>query len=277
MHRLGQLSCLLLVVSAIFLVASRQAQAHKDLPAAFGDVAFEQRLNQQIPLDLPFRDETGRTVMLRRYFGQRPVIILPLYYSCETLCPILLDGLARGLHPVSLEVGKDFEIITLSINPRETPSLAAKRKSEVLLHYGRPEAEAGWHFLTGDETAIREVTKAIGFRYTYDAKTDQYAHPSGVVILTPEGKTARYFYGIDFPPRDLRLGLIEAADRKIGTPIDQVLLYCYRYDALTGKYGLVIRNVIRLAGLATVLALGMFILLMLRRERRAQAKLQATQ
>jgi len=282
MHRLNHVMCLLLIVYAISMAASAPAHAHggggqpvpaqgqgpKDPPAALAAVAFEQRLNQQVPLDLPFRDETGRSVTLREYVGQQSAILLPLYYSCETLCPLALDGLTRSLRPVPLEVGRDFGVIILSINPREPPSLAAKRKSEVLLRNGRPEGERGWHFLTGDETAIRAVTSAIGFRYTYDAKTDQYAHPAGVVLLTPEGKAARYFYGIDFPPRDLHLGLIEAADRKIATLIDQAVLYCYRYDALTGKYGLVVMNVVRLGGVLTVLALGAFLLVMFRRDRR---------
>jgi protein SCO1/2 len=175
---------------------------------------------------------------------------------------------------VSFDVGKEFRIITVSINPRETAAQALQKKQEYLPRYGRPGTEEGWHFLTGEEATIRQLSAAIGFRYVYDAKTDQYAHAAGIVLLTPDGKTSRYFYGMDFPPRDLRLGLVEAAAHAIGSPIDQVWLYCYRYDPMTGKYGLIVRNVLRLAGLGTVLGLGAFVLLLLRQERRAppQAK-----
>jgi protein SCO1/2 len=248
------------------------ARAHTTLPAIFNDVGFDQRLDEQVPLDATFRDETGRAVTLGEYFGRRPVILVPVYYSCTTLCPILLDGLARSLRPVSFDMGKDFDIVTVTINPRETPAQAAAKKEQASRRYGRPGAANGWHFLTGEEASIRRLMKAIGFRYTYDAKTDQYAHAAGVVILTPQGRTAHYFYGIDLSPRDLRLGLIEAADNKIGSPIDQVLLFCYHYDPLTGRYGLIIMNVIRLAGLATVLVLGAFIVVMVRRDRLAAAK-----
>ena len=235
-------------------------------------MAFDQRLNEQVPPDAAFRDETGRAVTLGEYFGRRPVILVPVYYSCTTLCPMLLDGLARSLRPVSFEMGKDFDIVTVTINPRETPKQAAAKKDLAVRQYARPGAVEGWHFLTGQDASIRRVMNAIGFRYTYDAKTDQYAHAAGVVILTPQGRTSRYFYGIDLSPRDLRLGLIEAAEGRIGSPIDQVLLFCYHYDPLTGKYGLIIMNVIRLVGLATVLVLGGFIVVMLRRDRRAASK-----
>ena len=250
------------------------ARAHTSLPPIFKDVGFDQRMGEQAPLDAAFRDEAGRAVLLGDYFGRRPVILVPVYYSCTTLCPILLDGLARSLRPVSLDMGKDFDIVTVSINPRETAAQAAARKELVLQRYGRPGAAQGWHFLTGEEASIQRLARAIGFRYTYDAKTDQYAHAAGVVILTPQGRTARYFYGIDLSPRDLRLGLIEAAEDTIGSPIDQVLLFCYHYDPLTGRYGLIIMNVIRLAGLATILGLGAFIAVMVRRDRSTASKLR---
>jgi len=173
------------------------------------------------------------------------------------------------LKAVSFEMGKEFRVLTLSIDPREDPDLALRKKQEYLPRYGRPGGEEGWRFLTGAEPAIRQLTSAIGFRYAYDEKTDQFAHPTGIVLLTPQGKVSRYFYGIDFSPRDLRLGLVEAAAGRIGSPIDQLLLYCYHYDPLTGKYGLIMMNVLRLAGVGTVLGLGAYILLMLRRERRA--------
>jgi len=254
--------------------AAVSVQAPEALRAMFTDVGFDQRLEAQVPLDLTFRDETGRTVRLQEYFGRKPVILSLVYYNCATLCPMILDGLVRSLTPVSFDIGKEFAILTVSFDPRDTPALAAAKKAEYVRRYQRPGAAEGWHFLTGEETAIQKLTRAVGFHYVYDARTDQFAHAAGIVMLTPQGKVARYFYGLDFPPRDLRLGLIETAASTIGTPVDQVWLYCYHYDPLTGKYGLVVMNVLRLAGLGTVLALGAFILLTLRRERRAptQAK-----
>jgi len=245
------------------------ARALTTLPAIFKDVGFDQRLNEQVPLDLVFRDEGGRAVRLGDYFGGKPVILSLVYYSCTTLCPMILDGLVRSLTPVSFDIGKQFAVLTVSFDPRETPAQAAANKAEYVRRYRRPGAADGWHFLTGEATAIRRLTQAVGFRYVYDAKTEQFAHAAGILMLTPQGKVTRYFYGFDFSPRDLRLGLIEAAANRIGTPIDQVLLYCYHYDPLTGRYGLIIMNVIRLAGLATVLGLGTFIVVMLRRERLA--------
>lgn len=247
-------------------------QAPEALRAIFKDVGFDQRLDAQVPLELAFRDETGRTVRLREYFGDKPVILSLVYYSCATLCPMILDGLVRSLTPLSFDIGKQFAVLTVSFDPRDTPALAAAKKAEYVRRYHRPGAAGGWHFLTGEEAAVRRLTRAVGFRYAYDAKTDQFAHTAGILMLTPQGKVARYFYGLDFPPRDLRLGLIETAANTIGTPVDQVLLYCYHYDPMTGKYGLIVMNVLRLTGLTTVLALGAFILFMLRRERRVPAR-----
>lgn len=264
----------LVLLGLLGVLSPVPATAHTAGPAIFTEVGFDQRLDEQVPLDLAFRDETGRSVTLGDYFGRKPVILVPVYYSCTTLCPILLDGVARSLRPLSLEMGKDFDVVTVSINPRETPGEAAAKKAQALRRYDRRGPETGWHFLTGEEAAIRRLTQAIGFRYAYDRKTDQYAHAAGVVILTPQGRTARYFYGIDLSPRDLRLGLVEAADGRIGSPMDQVLLFCYRYDPLTGRYGLIIMNVIRLAGLATVLAVGTFVTLMVRRDRLAAPKIE---
>jgi protein SCO1/2 len=241
----------------------------------FQDVGFDQRLEAQVPLDLAFREETGRSVRLREYLGETPVILVPVYYGCTTLCPMLLDSLTRSLKAVPFDIGREFRVLTFSIDPRETAELALRKKHEYVARYGRPGAEAGWHFLTGEESAIRQLTSAIGFRYVYDEQTEQFAHATGIVLLTAQGKVARYFYGIDLPPRDLRLGLVEAAARRIGGPIDRVLLYCYHYDPMTGRYGLIMMSILRLAGLGTVFALGTFILLMLRRERRSSV--QATE
>jgi protein SCO1 len=235
------------------------------------EIGFDQKLGAQLPLDLTFTDETGKTVRLGEYFGQKPVVMLITYYNCTMLCPLLLDGLVRTLRPVRLDMGTHFTVLTVSINPRETSAIAASRKELYSQRYGRPGAERGWHFLTGKADAIAALTQAVGFRYVYDKKKDEYAHASGVVILTPEGKAARYLYGVEFSPRDMRLALVEAANNTIGTPVDQILLFCYHYDPLTGKYGVIIMNVLRLAGSATALALGAFVVVMFRRDRRMAA------
>jgi protein SCO1/2 len=235
------------------------------------EIGFDQKLGAQLPLDITFTDDTGKTVRLGEYFGQKPVIMLITYYNCTMLCPLLLDGLVRTLRPVGFDMGKDFTVLTLSINPRETFSIAASRKALYVQRYGRPGAERGWHFLTGKADAIAALTHAVGFRYVYDKKKDEYAHAEGIIILTPEGKAARYLYGVEFSPRDMRLALIEAGNNTIGTPVDQLLLYCYHYDPLTGKYGVIIMNVLRLAGSATALALGTFMVVMFRRDRRKAA------
>jgi len=259
---------------AIFVLCAGPAAAHtgsepyvKD-EAFLQEVGFDQRLGEQVPLALTFRDEKGRAVTLGSYFGAKPVILLITYYNCTMLCPLLLDGLVRALRPISFDIGREFAILTVSINPRETPEIAASRKELYVQRYGRPGAAESWHFLTGGQEAIRTLTAAVGFRFVYDAKKDEYAHATGLLLLTPQGRVSRYFYGVDFSPRDLRLGLIEASASTIGSRVDQVLLYCYHYDPLTGKYGLVIMNVLRLAGLATVLAIGSFMLVSLRHERR---------
>jgi len=252
----------------LVVILSGGAWAHDSTrPAALRDVAFDQKLNQQVPLGLAFRDESGKTVQLADYIKQKPVILTFVYYKCRDLCPLLLDGVVRSLRALSFDAGNQFDLITLSIDAHDGPALAAAKKKDIIDQYSRPGAAAGWHFLTGDEAEIQKLTQSVGFHYTYDPHTGEFAHASGIVLLTPKGRTARYYYGIDFSPRDLRLGLIEAAAGKIGSPIDQLLLFCYHYDPVTGKYGLLITNVIRLAGAATVVILGAFILIMLRRER----------
>jgi protein SCO1 len=232
------------------------------------DVGLDQKLGADVPLELTFREETGRSVDLRSYFGSKPVILALTYYNCTMLCPLLMDGLIKALRPISLDAGKQFTVLVVSINPRETPALAASKKSLYVQRYGRSGSAEGWHFLTGGEDSIRQLSRAVGFRYYYDARKDDYAHPTGLLLLTPTGAISRVLYGIEFVSRDLRLGLVEAAANTIGTPVDQLLLYCYHYDPLTGKYGLIIMNVLRLAGFATVLTLGGFMLIMFRRDRR---------
>jgi len=225
-------------------------------------------LNEQLPLDLTFRDETGKTVQLREYFGEKPVILALVYYDCPMLCTLVLNGVLRSLRTLSFTVGHEFNVVTVSFNSKDTPTLAAAKKETYLQGYARRGAEAGWHFLTGEEEAIQRLTHTIGFRYTYDPQSGQYAHASGIIVLTPQGKIARYFYGIEYAPRDLRLGLVEASANTIGSPVDQILLFCYHYDPQTGKYGLIIMNALRLAGVATVLSVGTFMLVMFRRDRR---------
>ncbi len=231
-------------------------------------VGIDQKLGASVPLDLIFRDEEGRAVRLGTYFGEKPVILSLVYYECPMLCTLILNGLVRSLRALSFTAGKEFTVLTVSFDPREGSELAAAKKQAYMRVYGRPEAERGWHFLTGEEAAIRRLTEAVGFRYAFDSETGQFAHASGIMVLTPQGRIARYFYGIEYAPRDLRLGLVEAAQGKIGSPVDQILLYCYHYDPKVGRYSLIVMNVLRLAGVATVLVLGGFLVVMFRRDRR---------
>jgi protein SCO1 len=240
--------------------------AHDDRPVALRNVDLEQKLGAQVPLDVELRDEAGKTVTLKDYFGRRPLILSLVYYSCQDLCPLTLDGLVRGMRPLSFNMGDQFDVLTVSFDSRDTSALAAAKKSDFVKQYSRPDAEKGWHFLTGDETAIRRLTEAVGFRFNYESENGRFGHATGIMLLTPDGKIARYFYGIEFSPRDLRLGLIEASAKKIASPIDQLLLFCYHYDPATGKYSLLVTNIVRLAGIATVLALVIFIAVMLRRD-----------
>jgi protein SCO1/2 len=232
------------------------------------DVGFDQRLDESLPLDASFRDERGTEVRLGEYFGRRPVILALVYYECPMLCTLVLNGLTSALNVLRFDVGKEFEVVTISIDPRDTPTLAARKKATYLDRYARAGAEAGWHFLTGEQASIKRVAEAIGFRYAFDPEQQQFAHAAGVVVLTPQGRIARYYYGVEYPPRDLRLGLVEAGEGRIGSPIDQLLLYCYHYDPHTGRYGATVMNLLRLGGAVTLLALGGFVGLMVWRESR---------
>jgi len=251
------------------------AETHEVRPALLRNIGLEQHLYAQLPLALEFRDETGKAVQLREYFSAKPVILILDYYQCPRLCPLVLDGLLASLRMLPLTVGEQFDVLTVSIDPRDTPAVAAAKKAHYLGRYERPGAASGWHFLTGEAEAIQRLANAVGFQYTYDAAQDQFAHAAGIVIATPQGILARYFYGINYAPRELRLGLLEAAANTIGSPVDQLLLFCYHYDPATGKYGLAIMNIIRLAGLITVLGLGLFMGVMFRRDRRQRARLEA--
>jgi protein SCO1 len=252
----------------LHLAFAASAGAHDDgRPAALRDVEFEQKLNQAVPLGLAFRDEAGNTVRLGDYISGKPVILNFIYFKCRDLCPMLLDGLVRSLRTLAFDVGKQFDVLTVSFDPSDTAALAAAKRTDYLRRYGRPGAEAGWHFLTGDQSSIQRLTRSVGFRYTYDARTGEFGHATGIVLLTPQGVVSRYFYGIDFSPRDLRLALIEAASGKIGSPIDQLLLFCYHYDPLSGKYTLLVTRVMQIAAVATVAILIASFIFLLRRER----------
>jgi protein SCO1/2 len=241
------------------------------VPAPLRGIGFDQKIDESIPLDVPFRDETGRTVRLGDYFGTRPVVMVFAYYDCPMLCTQVINGLSSALAVLSLAPHEDFEIVTVSFNPKDTPETASAKKAVYLERYKRAGAAEGWHFLTGDQRAIDRITKAAGFRYAWDADTQQFAHPTGVIVLTPEGKLARYLFGIEYGPRDLRYAIVEASAGRVGSPVDALLLYCYHYDPVRGRYGFMIMSAIRLAGIATVLALGSFIVAMNRRERRGAA------
>jgi protein SCO1/2 len=242
------------------------------MPRALQSIGFDQNLDAQLPLDAQFRDEQGRTVALGEYFGKRPVVLAFVYYECPMLCTQILSSITSTLGVLSLDTGRDFELVMVSFDPRETPAVAREKKALYLERYSRPAAESGWHFLTGDQASIDRVTAAAGFRYAWDEDTQQFAHPSGIVVATPDGRLSRYLFGIDFGPRDLRLALVEASEGKIGSLVDSVLLYCYHYDPMTGKYGFVIMRALRIAGAATVLLVGGFVFVMLRRERRAAGR-----
>jgi protein SCO1/2 len=233
-------------------------------PPGLKNVGIEQHLDDPIPPELVFRDETGKSVRLGDYFGKKPMILNLVYYQCPMLCGEVLSGLESALRVLKFDVGKEYDVLTVSFDAHETPDMATKKKAEFLKRYGRPGAADGWHFLTGPQESIDSLTRAAGFQYQYDPKTGQFAHATAIMVLTPEGKIAQYYYGVEYAPKDLRLGLIQASQNKIGNLADQVLLYCYHYDPNTGKYGAIITRVLQLSGLATILILGIFMTALIR-------------
>lgn len=257
---------------AVISLGVLHARAQDSLPSSLNRISFEQRLDAQLPLEAGFRDETGRAVRLADYCKNRPAVLVFAQYRCPMLCNQVLNGLFEGLDRVPLEPGKDYEVVVVSFDQREMPELAAEKKATYLDAFDRDGAAAGWHFLTGEQPAIDALTEAAGFHYAYDAKLDQFAHASGIVVLTPEGKAARYFYGIRYPPRDLRLALTEASQNQIGSLADRVLLLCYDYDPATGRYTLLAMNLVRLGGIVTVLVLILLFVLLWRRRRRREAR-----
>jgi len=254
-----------LAFSAVLALAQTLASPSFAKPAALNGVGLDQKMGAQVPLDVPFTDEHGQPATLRQYLG-KPVILALVYYSCPSLCNMILEGIARSVNGLSMDAGKEFEIVAVSFDPRELSSMAMTKKESLLKLYSHPEGEAGWHLLVGPEGASRTLANSVGFRFRFDEMSNQYVHPSAIMILTPEGKVARYFYGINYSSRDMRLGLVEASHGKIGTPVDQVLLYCYHYDPKAGKYGFVIMNTLRVGGLVTLGALLGFVFMMLRRD-----------
>lgn len=265
----------LAAAAAIFFAAPAPAQKWTGMqgaaplpPPPTKEVGFDQKLGGQVPLDLAFRDEAGREVRLSQYFGKKPVVLHLMYFECPMLCGMAIEGLLRSLRALSFDAGKEFEIVTVSFDPREGPELAAAKKANVVETYARPGAAAGWHFLTGSEASIRALTQAVGFRYVWDAERKQFAHATGVVLLTPAGRISRYFFGIEYPAKDLRLGLIDSGTERVGSLTDQLLLMCYHYDPRVGRYTPAITRLLQAAAALTVVGLAAFIATMLRRDRR---------
>lgn len=245
-------------------------------PAILNKVTITQKLNTQIPLNGEFRDETGKTVHLGDYFGKRPVVLSLVYYQCKIVCPEEIDGLVSALEMVKFMPGKDFDVVFVSIDPSETPEMAAKEKALYLKRYGRPETANGWHFLTGEQPAINVLANAVGFGFVRvpgpDGKMNQFAHASAIEILTADGKLSQYYLGVEYPPNDLRLGLVEASAGKIGSPVDSILTYCYRYDPKLNRHSLIIARVVQLGGLITVVSLGSYMTVMFRRDLKQDGK-----
>jgi protein SCO1/2 len=267
---------LLVAALAYLLVGSALAAAQGMGPAAvtpappppqiLNNIAIEQKLNAQVPLNLAFQDEDGRTVKLGDYFGRRPVVLALVYYDCPMLCTEVLNGMVSAFSVLKFDIGKEYDVVTVSFDPREKPELAREKKVTYLRRYGRPGAEQGWHFLTGEPASIDALTKAVGFHYQWDAQTQQFAHATAIMVLTPQGKIAQYFYGVEYSPKDLRLGMVEATQGRIGTVVDQVLLYCYHYDPRTGRYGALVSRVLQIAGVITMVVLGGFLIAMFKLE-----------
>jgi protein SCO1/2 len=257
------------ILLALTGVAAVSASAQQiTTPAILDKVGIAQNLNAQISPDLAFRDETGKSVRIGDFFGQKPIVLSLVYFDCPALCTEVLNGELRTMKAISLDLGKDFDAVTVSFEPKDTPALAKAKRDVYIGQYGRPGAADHWHFLTGDQQSIDALTNAAGFHYAYDSSIRQYAHAAAILVLTPDGRIDRYFYGVVYPARDVRLGLVEASEGKIGTVTDHALLYCYQYDPMTGKYGVVVMNVLRAAGGLTVLILGIFMTLMFLRERK---------
>jgi len=266
-RRIGVAGRLSLFLFTLAVGAAAQDNAAITPPQLRG-VGIDQRLNNQVPLGLRFRDETGQSVTLGSYFGKKPVILSLVYYTCPMLCTMAENGLLNALRDVKFNIGEQYEVVTVSIDPTETPEMAMGKKAVYVGLYGRPGSKQGWHFLVGDEPSIRALAQAVGFHYNYIPETKQFAHATGIIVLTPQGKVSRYFYGILYPSRDIRLALVEASNEKIGNPVDAVLLYCCQYDPTTGKYSIIVSRVLRIAGVITLLCMGTLVIALSRGGRR---------
>jgi protein SCO1 len=262
---------LILLIAAGGWVRDESSPPVQAVPPILKDVGIDQKLGAQLPLDTHFRDESGNDITLRDCFRGRPVILTLVYYKCPALCTLVLNDLTRAMNALSETCGKDFDIVTISFNPDETPDLASDKKRQYLRAYRRPSAEQNWHFLTGSPGSIKTITQAVGFRYVYDAKQQQYIHASGLVVASPGGKLSRYFYGVEYAPKDLRLALIDANAGKTSSPTATILFYCFKYDATTGRYSLAIMRLLRIFAAVTILMLGTFMLVMFRRDRKVTA------
>jgi protein SCO1 len=230
-------------------------------------ISFDQKLNSQVSLNLPFRDENGKSVTLQNYFGTKPVVLVLGYYQCPMLCTLTFNGMVEALNDMRWSIGRDFTVVHVSIDPKETPELAAAKKQSYVRKYGRAGAAAGWHFLMGDEPAIRQLADEVGFHYAYDPSIKQYAHPSGLVILTPDGKVAKYFFGVKFLPAELYASLQDASKSKVGSPIERLVLLCFHYSPIHGKYGALIMSIVRILGAVTLVGIAWLFIAMFRRER----------
>jgi len=264
----------------MFVATSSIAQMMDPTKAAaraFTEVGIDQKLNEQVPLDLQFKDEQGRTVTLNQYFHSRPVIISLVYYKCPMLCTQVLNGMVQTFKTLTFTAGKEFDVITVSIDPTETSEMAADKKETYVTEYARTGVENGWHFLVGDSTNIKKLADAVGFRYVYDGLTKQFAHASGIMVATPQGKLARYLYGIEYGAKDLTFSLMEASHERIGSPVDKLLLLCYHYDPRTGKYGMMVTTMLRIGGGLTMLAVGAFLFVNFRRDRKKSRALSHAQ
>ena len=240
------------------------------MPPALREIGFDQLIDHQLPLDARFTDDEGHEITLGSLYGKRPVLLSFVYFTCPLLCTQVLNAMTATVSNLPLEAGKDFDLVVISIDPKDTPAVAAAKKAEFVHRYKDPTASAGWHFLTGTESEIRRTAAAAGFKYSWDEQTQQYAHPTGIIVSTPDGRLARYLFGLEFGPRDLKLALVDASEGKVGTLADQLLLYCYHYDPMTGRYGIYVMRVLRIAGVLTVFSIATFILVMLRKERSSQ-------
>jgi protein SCO1 len=271
------MNCIRTITASVMLLALSVASGAQTIPDSVGkpssglpaqlqNVGFEPQLNAQLPLNTNFRDESGRDVKLREYFHGKPVVLALVYYGCPMLCNQVEQGVVGTLKMLSFNAGRDYQVVFVSFDPRETPDMAAQKKTAALSRYGRPEAASGWHFLTGKEDSIRALTSAANFRYSFDEKHNLFAHASGIMLITPDGRISRYFYGVEYPSRDVRLGLVDASAGKIGTPIDHLLLYCFQYNPETARYSATVLKIVRLGGILTIFSIVAGILLFRRRD-----------